>query len=159
MRPVSIVIAAVCAAACVPSGPPGGRLARFSPTDRDPVGFLLINRDSIGLADSTVQRLVQLNLRLFRRNQAIQNEIDSAMRDVRVNPRQRADTTRIPAAVREFVAPRAAQIRGQTSAVKDTAWGWLSADERLRADSIEARQAAILRKGQPPAVSAGPDRP
>ena len=159
MRPVSIVIAAICAAACVPSGPPGGRLARFSPTDRDPVGFLLLNRDTIGLADSTVQRLVQLNLRLFRRNQPIQNEIDSAMRDVRLNPRQRVDSTKIPATIRAFVAPRAAQIREQTAAVKDTAWSWLSADERVRADSIEARQAAILRKGQPPAVSAGPGRP
>ena len=135
-------------------------MARFSPTDRDPVGFLLLNRDSLALPDTTVQRLVQLNLRLFRRNQALQNQIDSAMRDVHLKPAQRGDTTALPPDVRAVVTPLAAQIRAQTSAAKDTAWGWLTPGERVRADSLDARQAAILRRGQPPgAPGAGPGRP
>ncbi len=158
LAPLLLVAAAACAIG-VPAGPPGGSMARFSPTDRDPVGFLLLNRDSIGLADSTVQRLVQLNLRLFRRNQPIQNQIDSAMRDVRLNARNRGDSTAIPQDVRTAIGPLAAQIRAQTAAVKDTAWSWLDMDQRTKADSLEARQAAILRRGQPPVTSAGPGRP
>jgi hypothetical protein len=157
---LAIFLAAAACALGVPAGPPGGRMARFSPTDRDPVGFLLLNRDSIGLPDSTVQRLVQLNLRLFRRNQPLQNEIDSAMRDVHLNTRERADSSAIPEDVRARIGPLAAQIRSQTAAVKDTAWSWLNERERLRADSLDARQAAILRRGQPPVVSGGgPARP
>ena len=154
-----ITLAAACAIG-VPAGPPGGRAARFSQTDRDPVGFLLLNRDSLALEDSTVQRLIQLNLRLFRRNQALQNQIDSAMRDVHINERQRGDTNAIPQDVRAVVSPLAAQIRAQTAAVKDTAWSWLTDRERAKADSLDARQAAILRRGQPPVGNgAGPERP
>ena len=155
-----LLLALTACAIGVPAGPPGGRAARFSQTDRDPVGFLLLNRDSLGLADSTVQRLVQLNLRLFRRNQPLQNQIDSAMRDVHLNRRERADSSAIPSDVRTVITPLAAQIRAQTAAVKDTAWAWLSQDERAKADSLDAKQAAILRRGQPPAPAGpGPQRP
>ena len=150
-------IAGTCmvAAACLPSGPPGGSMARFSPTNRDPVGFLLLNRDSLLLPDSTVQRLVQLNLRLFRRNQPLQNQIDSIMRDVRTSRRTAmTDTSAIPADLREQARPLAEQIRAQTAAVKDTAWAWLTDFERERADSLAARQELRMRKGQP--LTAGP---
>lgn len=139
-RAVPILLAATLAA-CVTTGPPGGRLARFSPTDRDPVGFLLLNRDSLALPDSTVQRLVQLNLRLFRRNQPIQNQIDSIMRDVRPTRRtEPGDSSAIPQEIRDRARPLAAQIRAQTAAAKDTAWALLSEPQRMRADSLEARQ-------------------
>ena len=154
LLPALLLLAVACAVG-MPSGPPGGRTARFSAIDRDPVGFLLLNRDSLTLPDSVVQRLVQLNLRLFRRNQAIQNQIDSAMRDVRMNPRNRADSSGVPSAVREYVQPLAARIRSQTSAVKDTAWTWLTESQQMKADSIAARQAAIMRRGQPPTVGPG----
>lgn len=155
---VVFVVAAGCAMG-MPSGPPGGYAARFSPTDRDPVGFLLLNRDSLALADSVVQRLVQLNLRLFRRNQALQNQIDSAMRDVRVNRREPSDSSGIPLPVREFVQPLSAQIRTQTIAVKDTAWSWLDETQKVKADSLDARQAVLMRRGQPPTVGPGRGTP
>jgi hypothetical protein len=142
------LLAIVCAStiACVPSGPPGGEIARFSPTDRDPVGFLLLNRDSLALPDSTVQRLVQLNLRLFRRNQPLQIQVDSMMRDVRpdrrVTPR---DSGSVPSDVLDASRPLREQIRAQNLAVKDTAWTYLTAVQRERADSLEARQLARMR--------------
>jgi hypothetical protein len=151
---------AVCVTACVPSGPPGGRMARFSPTDRDPVGFLLLNRDSLALPDSMVQRLVQLNLRLFRRNQPLQNQIDSMMRDVKFSRRREpGDSSAIPADIRDAARPLAMQIRSQTAAVKDTAWSWLSPDQKERADSLEARQIQRMNRGQPATVGAGEGRP
>ena len=126
---IPLILAVVTASGCavaVPGSTPGGARARLSPTDRDPVGFLLLNRDSIGLADSVVQRLVQLNLRLFRRNQALQITIDSLMRDVRDEPRGRGDSTGIPTEVRERLQPLTSRILRQTAAVKDTAWAMLT---------------------------------
>jgi hypothetical protein len=135
-------------------------MARFSPTDRDPVGFLLLNRDSLALPDSTVQQLVQLNLRLFRRNQPLQNQIDSMMRDVRFSRRREpGDSSAIPAEIRDAARPLAQQIRTQTAAVKDTAWTLLTATQRERADTLEARQVARMNRGQPATVGAGEGRP
>ena len=135
------VLCAAVLAACISPGPPGGHLARFSPTDRDPVGFLLLNRDSLALPDSTVQKLVQLNLRLFRRNQPIQNQIDSLMRDVRVSRHTSpGDTSAIPAEVLDQSRPLRMQIRGQTAAAKDTAWAMLTDEQRVRADTLEMKQ-------------------
>ncbi|HEY2804909.1 MAG TPA: hypothetical protein VGI92_03535 [Gemmatimonadales bacterium] len=149
-----LVSLALALAACAPpitTGQPGGRLARYSPVDRDPVGFLVLNRDSLGLPDSTVQRLVQLNLRLFRRNQALQNQIDSMMRDVHVTVRnQQTDTSSIPSDVREHIDPLRDQIHAQTSAMKDTAWALLTDPQRNKADSIANRQAAMIRRGPAP---------
>ncbi len=145
----SLLVLVACAIG-MPSGQPGGRMARFSPTDRDPVGFLVLNRDSIGLPDSVVQRLVQLNLRLFRRNQALQNQIDSMMRNVHFDARsQRPDSAAIPTEVREAAEPLRALIHTQTAAAKDTAWAWLTDAQRTKADSVEARQAVIMRRGRP----------
>jgi hypothetical protein len=149
-----VLLLAGCAIG-MPAGPPGGRTARFSPTDRDPVGFLLLNRDSLSLADSVVQRLVQLNLRLFRRNQALQNQIDSAMRDVKVERRAPVDSSKIAPGIREFVEPLSAQIHAQTAAVKDTAWSWLLEEQKVKADSLEARQTMLMRRGQPPTMAPG----
>lgn len=155
--PAGLGLATACiVAACLPSGPPGGPMARFSPTDRDPVGFLLLNRDSLALHDSTVQRLVQLNLRLFRRNRPLQNSIDSMMRDVRFNRRAPLDSSRIPEEIRERAQPLSAQIRTQTAAVKDTAWAWLNPVQREKADSLEARQTAMMRRGQGVTMGAQP---
>ena len=159
MRPIHLLPAlALALAACAPPvtvGQPGGRTARFSPVDRDPVGFLVLNHDSIGIPDSTVQSLVQLNLRLFRRNQALQNQVDSMLRGVRMDRRtDRPDSTAIPQDVREHMDPLLNQIHEQTAAVKDTAWAMLTGEQRTRADSLAARQAAMLRRG--PAPSAGP---
>jgi hypothetical protein len=155
-----IAASAFAAMACVPSGPPGGRMARFSPTDRDPVGFLLLNRDSLALPDSTVQQLVSLNLRLFRRNQPLQNQIDSMMRDVKFSRRREpGDSSAIPAEVRDAARPVAQQIRAQTAAVKDTAWSWLTPMQKERADTLEARQVARMNRGQPANVGPATRRP
>ena len=152
---LGVALLSACAMG-MPVGQPGGREGRFSPTDGDPVGFLVLNRDSLGLPDSTVQRLVQLNLRLFRRNQPLQNTIDSLMRDVKFNPRaERPDSSTIPADVKDRVAPLATQIREQTAAVKDTAWSWLSDAQRTKADSLDARQAALMRRGPSPTMGGG----
>ncbi len=152
-----ILVLALGLAACAPPvtvGQPGGRTARFSPVDRDPVGFLVLNRDSLGIPDSTVQNLVQLNLRLFRRNQALQNQVDSMLRGVRMDRRtERPDTSAVPQDVREHMSPLLDQIRSQTAAVKDTAWAMLTDEQRTKADSLAARQAAMLRRG--PAPTAG----
>lgn len=147
---ISIVTVAALCAACFPQGPPGGPMARFSPTDRDPVGFLVLNRDSLGLPDSTVQRLVQLNLRLYRRNQPLQNQIDATLRDVRFNRREPlADSSAIPDSLRERILPLQTQIRTQTAAVKDTAWSWLTEPQKVKADSLDARQLERMRRGAP----------
>jgi hypothetical protein len=144
----SVALAALCAA-CIPQGPPGGPMARYSPTDRDPVGFLVLNRDSLGLPDSTVQRLVQLNLRLYRRNQPLQNQIDGMLRDVRYNRREPlTDSSAIPDSLRERILPLQTQIRTQTAAVKDTAWSWLTEQQKLKADSLDARQMERMRRGE-----------
>ena len=146
---IPLILAVVTASGCavaVPGSTPGGARARLSPTDRDPVGFLLLNRDSIGLADSVVQRLVQLNLRLFRRNQALQIQIDSLLRNVRQEPRGRGDSAHaMPPEIKQRLDPLNAQIFSQTAAVKDTAWSWLTETQRARADSLDARQLLRLR--------------
>lgn len=152
----ALIVSAAVLSACAPPvtvGQPGGRMSRFSPVDRDPVGFLVLNRDSLGIPDSTVQQLVQLNLRLFRRNQALQNQIDSMTRDVRMDRRtERPDSSAMPQDVRDHVVPLQTQIRDQTAAVKDTAWAMLTDPQREKADSLAARQATLMRRGPAPST-------
>jgi len=140
------VLILVLAAACGPApGPSGGGVPRgatpaFMLSDRDPVGFLLQFRDSLGLSDSLTFQLSQLKLRLFRRNQEVQLSMDSLMRGVRIDPRDaRRDSTAVPDSVRVRIAPLRQRIRLQTAAAKDTAWAMLTELQRSRADSLQTR--------------------
>lgn len=169
------LLVAVCAAALAACGPapgvsgggvpptavPGGMLA-----GRDPVGFLLQWRDTIGIPDSTANQLVRLNLRLFRRNREVQMRLDSLMRGVRLPERMVAmgDTSMIPDTVRQRTAPLRALIDSQTAAVKDTAWSMLTEGQRSRADSLENELRTLMRRRNGPTMGptgagAGSGRP
>ena len=132
---------------------------------RDPVGFLLQNRDSIGINDALTQQLVQLNLRLFRRNREAQLHLDSILHGVRIDQKAalRGDTTnQMPDSLRNRAAPWRAQIATQTAAVRDTAWAMLSDDQRSKATAIEQRMMDQGRGGRTPVgptTGAAPGRP
>lgn len=158
-----------CGPAPGPSGgglPPGASPMGM-PASRDPVGFLLQNRDSIGINDAVTQQLVQLNLRLFRRNREAQLHLDSIMHGVRIDQRAalRGDTTnQLPDSLRQRAAPWRAQIETQTTAVRDTAWAMLSDDQKSKAAAIEQRMMEMMRRGGRPTVgptsgAAGRGRP
>ena len=153
------VLPATCLLTVISCGPPpgssGGGLPPGAspmgmPASRDPVGFLLQNRDSIGINDAVTQELVQLNLRLFRRNREPQLHLDSIMHNVRVDQRAvlRGDSTRqLPDSLRDRAAPWQAQIESQTAAVRDSAWAMLSDDQRTKAAAIEQRMLEMRRRG------------
>jgi hypothetical protein len=139
-------------------GLPPGASPMGMPASRDPVGFLLQNRDSIGINDAVTQQLVQLNLRLFRRNREAQLHLDSILHNVRVDQRaaMRGDTTnQMPDSLRDRVAPWRAQIETQTAAVRDTAWAMLNDDQRSTAAAIEQRMLERMRRGARPTVGPG----
>lgn len=133
------------------------------PASRDPVGFLLQNRDSIGINDALTQQLVQLNLRLFRRNREAELHLDSILHGVRIDQKAtlRGDTNQVPDSLRDRTAPWRARIATQTAAVRDTAWAMLSDDQRSKATAIEQRMMES-RNGRTPAgptTGAAPGRP
>lgn len=148
-------------------GLPPGASPMGMPASRDPVGFLLQNRDSIGINDAVTQQLVQLNLRLFRRNREAQLHLDSILHNVRIDQRAalRGDTARqLPDSLRERAAPWRAQIETQTAAVRDTAWAMLSDDQKSKAAAIEQRMMELMRRGGRPTMgptsgAAGQGRP
>jgi len=130
------------------------------PASRDPVGFLLQNRDSIGIDDAVTQQLVQLNLRLYRRNGEAQLHLDSILHGVRIDQRalMRGDTNQVPDSLRERAAPWRAQIQEQTAAVRDTAWAMLTPDQKSRAAAIEQRMMEMMRRGGRPTMGSGRPR-
>jgi hypothetical protein len=118
-----------------PPAPPPGATApgplTIGGAQGDPIGFLLEARDSLHLADSTVNQLVPLNLRLWRRNAAVQMSVDTIMRNARFDPRTMArDTTAMPADLRALLDPLFEQRRAQTAAARDTAYALLTPDQR-----------------------------
>jgi len=164
------ILPAACSLAIIgcgpPPGPSGGGLPPGAspmgmPATRDPVGFLLQYRDSIGIDDATTQSLVQLNLRLFRRNREAQLHLDTIVRGYSAEQRAavRNDTTLLPDSVRNRAAPWRSLIQTQTAAVKDTAWAMLSDDQRSRATAIEERIMEAMRRGAHPTVGSQPGRP
>jgi hypothetical protein len=173
MQPTTLrrLLPAACFLTLIGCGPPpgssGGGLPPGAspmgmPASRDPVGFLLQNRDSIGINDVVTQQLVQLNLRLFRRNREAQLHLDSILHNVRIDQRAalRGDTTRqMPDSLRERAAPWQAQIETQTAAVRDTAWAMLTDDQKSKATAIESRMIEMMRRrGRPtmgPTTGAG----
>ena len=157
-----ILLAAAGLAACATQHPnsdvpPGGMGGPGEPAmmmagrGMDPIGELLEDRDSLQLPDSIVQRLVQLNLRLFGRNAPLRIQLDSVFADVRLDPRaERGDTTAISPEMRQRIAPILAQLRAQTDAARDTAMAMLTPQEQERARTLaEARLRRRQRGGQP----------
>jgi hypothetical protein len=150
--PLALLMAAAPALAQVPGAPAGGgydrgvqqrgadsAMAPLMGVGLDPIGAILEVSDSLHLADSVKQRLVQLNLRLFRRNRQVQMRLDSMM------PRQSAapgrSPQRPPPEVMERAAPLIAQLREQSAAARDTALAMLSEQQRARLDTLQARRA------------------
>ena len=149
-------------AACggAPNPPPGagavGPLAMGGPPG-DPIGFLLESRDSLYLADSTVQQLVRLNLRLYSRNAVVQMAIDTIMRDARFDPTQR-DSTRMAPELRARLEPLITLRRDQTAAARDTAYALLTPAQRDSASALFDRMAQ-RRRAEGPATGRPPGRP
>lgn len=172
MRTTTIrrLVPAACLLALIACGPPpgssGGGLPpgaspMGAPASRDPVGFLLQYRDSLGINDAVTQQLVQLNLRLFRRNREAQLHLDTILRAIPIEQRarMRADTTQIPAEVRERAAPWRDLITTQTAAVRDTAWAMLTEDQQARATALAQQLMQMRQGGQPTMGAATPGRP
>ncbi len=103
----------------------------------DPIGTLLENRDSLHLTPELRQRLVQLNLRLFRRNRAVQLRIDSLLPPP-PEPPGRAE--RPSPAVQDQLAPLYAQLRAQIAAARDTALEMLTPEQRDVVARLEQRE-------------------
>ncbi len=103
----------------------------------DPIGTLLENRDSLHLTPELRQRLVQLNLRLFRRNRAVQLRIDSL---VPPPPDPPARAERPSPAVQEQLAPLYARLRAQIAAARDTALEMLTPEQRDIVARLEQRE-------------------
>jgi hypothetical protein len=114
----------------------------------DPIGELLEDRDSLQLADSVVQQLVQLNLRLFGRNAPLRIRLDSMFADVRMDPRaERGDTTAITPELRQRIAPILAQLRQQTDAARDTAMAMLTPQQQERARALTEERTRRRQRG------------
>jgi len=128
------VLAALMAAACyvpapAPRGPAPGMLA-----EQEPVSFLLERAQRLQLADSVIQQLARLNLRLYGRNRPLQVGIDTLI--ARPGERSRPDPEHMPPETRARVDSLTAQIRANHTAAKDTAWAMLTEVQRTRADSM-----------------------
>ncbi|MFI5280538.1 MAG: hypothetical protein ACHQU1_08590 [Gemmatimonadales bacterium] len=123
----------------------------------DPIGFLLESRDSLRLADSTVQQLVRLNLRLYSRNAEVQMGIDTIMRAEHFDPTQR-DTTRMSPELRARLDPLVTLKREQTAAARDTAYALLTPMQRDSASALFGRMAQ-RRRAQGPEAGRPPGRP
>ncbi len=116
---------------------PGDTLASTLLGGFDPIGTLLENRDSLHLSPDLRQRLVQLNLRLFRRNRAIQLRIDSLLPPPRETPGR---VERPSPQVQELLTPLYAQLRAQVAAARDTALEMLTPEQRDIVARIEQRE-------------------
>jgi hypothetical protein len=136
------------AAACVPAGPPPGP-PPSAQAQNDPIGFLLERRDSLDLSDSVTFQLSRLNLRLFSRNRPLQFQVDTALYRVRGSRAPRPGEE-MPPEVRERLEPLLAQIRANTAAARDTAWAMLTAEQREKAERLQARADSVARRGGPP---------
>lgn len=156
-------VGAVALGALASCGPPPGVSGGGVPpgatpmdllSDRDPIGFLLQWRDSIGISDSSTLQLSRLNIRLFRRNGEVQLRMDTLLRGERIERRSamRADTTLIPDSLRARLAPLRELIAMQTAAARDTARAMLTDGQRERADSLEAHLRERMRRGPGPTM-------
>lgn len=118
---------------------PGARdsLAFWLQPSSDPIGTLLENRDSLHLSPDLLQRLVQLNLRLFRRNRGVQLRIDSLLPPP---PEAPGRMERPSPQAQELLAPLFAQLRAQIAAARDTAWEMLTPEQREVATRLEQRE-------------------
>ena len=157
------VAAALVLAACggPPQPPPGAGAEgplRMGGLPGDPIGFLLETRDSLHLADSTVQQLVRLNLRLYQRNAAIQMGLDTLMRNARFDPLRSRDSTTMPAELRAAVRPLLTMRDEQTAAARDTAYALLTPAQRDRARELFDRMSQ-RRRTQAPEDGRPPGRP
>lgn len=134
--------------------PPGATPVGLLP-DRDPIGFLLQWRDTIGIADSTALQLSRLNLRLFRKNNEVMLRVDTLLRSVGIDRRGSRDPMPVPDSVQQRLAPLREQFLSQIAAYRDTARALLTDQQRQRADALEAQ----LRPQAPgPAPSRDPAR-
>lgn len=150
----ALALALVLAGCGGPPQPPPGAGAmgplRMGGAPGDPIGFLLEMRDSLHLPDSTVQRLVRLNLRLYQRNATIQMSLDTLMRDANFDPTKR-DSSAMPAELRARVEPLIAQRRDQTAAARDSAYALLTAAQADSARALFDREARRRSRGIPDA--------
>ena len=138
--------------------PPGATPVAMLP-DRDPIGFLLQWRDTIGLDESTTLQMSRLNIRLFRRNTELQLRGDSILRANRIDRRNAAvNPNIIPDSIRAILIPMREQIATQTAAARDTARSWLTESQRARADTLEMRL-RLLTPGPGPSFGTAPGRP
>jgi hypothetical protein len=132
-----------------PPAPAASRLMEL-----DPVGSILERRDSLRLADSQVTRLVQLNLRLFRRNRQLQLRIDSLLPDwagpdlFGPAPSERdTPASSTPDSVMARVRPLMEQMRANSRAARDTALALLTEEQRERLGRMEDQ---VMRRGARP---------
>jgi ribosomal protein L17 len=162
LRGVAGVALAAALGACggAPNPPPGAGAmgpSAMGGAPGDPIGFLLESHDSLHLADSVVQQLVRLNLRLYQRNAALQMSVDTIMRNARFDPTQR-DTTRMSPELRALIQPLITQRRDQTAAARDTAYAMLTPVQRDSARTLFERHAQ-RRRVQGPEGGRPPGRP
>ena len=162
LRGVVGVALATTLGACggAPNPPPGAGAmgpSAMGGAPGDPIGFLLESRDSLHLADSVVQQLVRLNLRLYQRNAAVQMSLDTIMRNANFDPTQR-DTTRMPADLKVRVQPLITLRQDQTAAARDTAYALLTTPQREAARALFERTAQ-RRRGLTPPGGMPPGRP
>jgi len=131
-------------------GGPGETAMMMAGRGMDPIGELLEERDSLQLPDSVVQRLVQLNLRLFGRNAPLRIQLDSVFADVRVDSRaERGDTSAISPELRQRIAPILAQLREQTDAARDTAMAMLTPGQQEHARALAEDRMRRRQRGGP----------
>lgn len=131
-----MLVVVACYAA--PQSPPPAVIA-----EEDPVAFILVRRDSLGLTDDVANQLVRLNTRLFRRNQPLRFTIDTLLE--RAGRRDASGRTRrpLPPDLQERVEPLLSQIRANAEAMRDTAYALLTEDQRARAEEYRARARTI----------------
>ena len=134
-------------AACVPMGPPAGPPPNHL-AEEEPVAFLLERRDSLDLSDATINELVQLNSRLFRRNQPLRFAVDTILENAG-KPRRTPgrEQPELPPELAGRIEPLLSQIRVHADAMRDTAYALLSERQRQRAEELRERARSF--PGQP----------
>ena len=138
--------------------PPGAMPITMLP-NRDPIGFLLQWRDTIGIDEGTALQLSRLNLRLFRRNTQVQLRMDSVLRAAGIDKRNAAVNPNIvPDSIRAILAPLRDEVVTQTGAARDTARAMLTELQRARADTLEMRMRMLV-PGPGPTFGTGAPRP
>ncbi len=144
MRHRPVALALVVLVACAPAGGPPGGLAPGGPgalVARDPIGFLLENRDSLRITDGVRDSLVRLNLRLYVRLRPIDAALDTLLFDGRdpLGGSRAGSQPSVPAAQRPLVDSLRARRAVLVAAARDTAWALLTPVQRATADSLAAR--------------------